>query len=166
MTHPALTSERLLITPITLKEVTSFMEYRNDPTNAQYQSWTPNYTKESTTNFIQGIIQTPFPTKGQWNQLAVFLRPNQTHVGDLAFKLDDEGTQGEIGFTFSRIYQGKGLATEAVNLLLHYCFTTLQLHRITATTDCENLRSIRLLERVKFRREAHFVENIWFKGKH
>ena len=78
--------------------------------------------------------------------------------------MDDEGTQGEIGFTFSQIYQGKGLATEAVKLILHHCFTALHLHRITATTDCENLKSIQLLERLKFRREAHYVENVWFKG--
>jgi len=163
--HPTLNSEILVITPITLKEVASFMEYRNDPKNAQYQSWTPDYTLESTTEFIREIIQTHFPTRGQWNQLAVFLLPKRVHIGDIAFKMDDEGKQGEIGFTFSRSYQGKGLATEAVNLFLHYCFSSLHLHRITATTDSKNLKSIQLLERLKFRREAHYIQNVWFKGQ-
>jgi len=165
MTAPPLKSDRLVIALITLQEVKSFMEYRNDPKNAQFQSWTPDYTLESATEFIQDIVPTPFPTKGKWNQLAVFLRPELVHIGDIAFKMDDEGTQGELGFTFSRAYQGKGFATEAVKLFLHHCFTALHLHRITATTDRENLKSIQLLERLKFRREAHHIENIWFKGK-
>ncbi|MHA1673847.1 MAG: GNAT family N-acetyltransferase [Promethearchaeota archaeon] len=177
-------SERLEIKPMTIDEAKTFMEYRNDPKNAKFQSWTPDYTLESASSFISEVAQTPFPTKREWNQLAVFLRkqnhnqnsnqdPNQNpnqkqiknvHIGDIAFKMDSEGTQGEFGFTFSRSYQGKGLATEAVKIFLNHCFTVLNLHRITAITDRENLKSIQLLERLKFRREAHFVENIWFKG--
>ena len=166
MTPPTLKSERLEIKPMTIDETNTFIEYRNDPENAKFQSWTPDYTLESATEFIRAVARTPFPTKGEWNQLAVFLQlENQNvHIGDIAFKMDSEGSQGEMGFTFSRNYQGKGFATEAVKIFLHHCFTGLHLHRITAITDRENLKSIQLLERLKFRREAHFVENIWFKG--
>lgn len=31
--------------------------------------------------------------------------------------------------------------------------------------DCENAASIALLERLGMRREGHFIQNIWFKGK-
>ena len=73
--------------------------------------------------------------------------------------------QAEIGFTLSREYQGYGYATEAVSSILNYAFHTFDLHRIIAITDCENIASVALLERLGMRREGHFIQNIWFKGK-
>jgi RimJ/RimL family protein N-acetyltransferase len=35
---------------------------------------------------------------------------------------------------------------------------------VVAVTDALNAPAARLLERVGFRREGHFIENVWFKG--
>ena len=40
----------------------------------------------------------------------------------------------------------------------------LKKHRVVATTDVENTASYRLLETLGFRREGHFIQNIFFKG--
>jgi RimJ/RimL family protein N-acetyltransferase len=69
-----------------------------------------------------------------------------------------------MGFALARGHQGRGLAREAAERVLAYAFDVLGLHRVVAVTDCENTRSAVLLERLGMRREAHFVENIWFKG--
>jgi len=44
-------------------------------------------------------------------------------------------------------------------------FAELALHRIYADVDPRNLRSIRVLERIGMRREAHFVQDVWIKGE-
>ena len=80
-------------------------------------------------------------------------------------ELMDDHQQGEVGFTFSRAHQGQGLACEAATCVLNYAFTKLELHRVIAITDCENERSVALLSRLGMRREGHFIQNIWFKGK-
>ncbi len=85
------------------------------------------------------------------------------HVA-LCVKADD-ARQAEIGFTLARAYQGQGFAGEAVQCVLEYAFATLGLHRIIAITDCENAPSVALLERLGLRREGHFRQNIWFKGR-
>jgi RimJ/RimL family protein N-acetyltransferase len=41
----------------------------------------------------------------------------------------------------------------------------LKLHRLSATADPRNLASVKLLERLGFRKEAHFVKSLWFKGE-
>jgi RimJ/RimL family protein N-acetyltransferase len=38
-------------------------------------------------------------------------------------------------------------------------------HRIIASIDPENIFSLRLVEKVGFRKEAHFVESIYEDGK-
>ena len=40
------------------------------------------------------------------------------------------------------------------------------MHRVTAVMDVDNVASWRLVERLGLRREAHFVENIFFKGSY
>jgi ribosomal-protein-alanine N-acetyltransferase len=53
---------------------------------------------------------------------------------------------------------------EAVERLLAYLFDELDLHRVIAITDVENIPSCNMLDRLGFRREGHFVENLMFKG--
>ena len=70
----------------------------------------------------------------------------------------------EVGFTLAPAHQGKGYGTEALGALLGFAFETFGLHRIYAVTDALNVPAATLLERVGFRREAHFLENVFFKG--
>ena len=60
--------------------------------------------------------------------------------------------------------QGKGVATEAVSSFLCYVFGELNKHRVVATTDVNNVASNRLLDKLGFRREGHFIQNVFFKG--
>jgi RimJ/RimL family protein N-acetyltransferase len=43
-------------------------------------------------------------------------------------------------------------------------FKDLKKHRIIVSIDPGNLNSIRLVERIGFRKEAHFVESLWING--
>lgn len=63
----------------------------------------------------------------------------------------------------SPLHQGKSVATEAVSRFPSYVFGELKKHRV-ATTDANNTVSYRLLEKLCFRREGHFLKNIFFKG--
>jgi RimJ/RimL family protein N-acetyltransferase len=75
-----------------------------------------------------------------------------------------EHATAEIGYVFHPDYSGQGFATEAVRALLDIAFGTYRFHRVTARIDARNLASLRLAERIGMRREAHLVENEWFKG--
>ncbi|WP_202921098.1 GNAT family N-acetyltransferase [Anatilimnocola aggregata] len=61
-------------------------------------------------------------------------------------------------------YQGRGLAAEAIANVLRYLFDSLGKHRVWALTDAENGKAGNLFRRLGVRQEAHFVENIWYKG--
>jgi RimJ/RimL family protein N-acetyltransferase len=60
----------------------------------------------------------------------------------------------EVGFVLRRDMWGQGLATEALRVLLAFCFEKLDLHRIEADVDPQNERSLKVLERQGFRREG------------
>jgi RimJ/RimL family protein N-acetyltransferase len=73
--------------------------------------------------------------------------------------------QGEIGFILHPDHQGQGLATEAAVAMLELGFEELGLHRIYGCAEARNAASVRVMERLGMRREAHLVENEFVKGE-
>lgn len=71
----------------------------------------------------------------------------------------------EIGITISHKQQRKGYAKEALIGILNFLFNLEDFHRVTEIVDVENEASIKLLESIGFKKEGHFIENIFFKGK-
>lgn len=156
-------SERLVLRRFTGADLKPFLTYLNDPLVARYQSW-ESYTEEQARKVIEVQRNLDPGEPGKWFTFAVEAKAEGALVGHVALKMQDQ-QQAEIGFTFSRDYQGKGLAFEATTRVLDYVFTELGLHRVIAIADCENVRSASLLGRLGMRREGHFIQNVWFKGK-
>ena len=157
-------TERLILRRLADGDLGAFMAYLNDPEVARYQSW-ESYTEEQARVVIERQKGVEPGTPGQWFTFAAELKGTGELVGHVALSVKaDDQRQAEIGFTFARGQQGRGLAREAAEAVLDYAFGVLGLHRVVAITDCENERSVALLERLGMRREGYFVENIWFKG--
>ncbi len=158
-------TERLLLRSFHDSDVETFAAYRSDPEVARYQSWDAPYSVKWAKAFIEEMKNTRPATPGKWYQVAIELKSSHMLIGDCAFcLLAEDARQAEIGFTLARAYQGQGYATEAVKRLLDYLFGELGLHRVRAICDAENSASAKLMERLGMRREAHWIENIWFKG--
>lgn len=157
-------TERLVLRRLADEDLAPYMAYLNDPLVARYQSW-ESYTEEQARGLIERQKGVEPGTPGQWFTFAAELKETGVMIGHVALSVKaDDHRQAEIGFTFARGHQGRGLAREAAESVLGYAFGVLGLHRVAAVTDCENERSVALLGRLGMRREGHFVENIWFKG--
>lgn len=160
-----LETPRLLLRRFRTEDRAPFLAYRNDPEIARYQSW-ESFSSEEANQFIEEQKSLTMGEQGKWFQFAIELKKTGELIGDCAFKINEEDSrQAEIGFTLARMFQKKGYAAEAVASVFEYGFAELNLHRIIAVTDCENGASVALLERLGMRREAHYIQNIWFKGK-
>ncbi|MBE0669537.1 MAG: GNAT family N-acetyltransferase [Anaerolineales bacterium] len=156
-----LNAKRLVLRNFNDSDLDTFLAYRNDPEVARYQGWSLPYSREKGKQFILEMRDVHAPKQGQWLQLAVELKETGNLIGDVAFCIkDDDARQAVIGFTVASSYWRQGFATEALTTLLDYLFMDIDLHRITADCDTENMGSWKTLERLGFRREAHFVESL------
>ena len=162
MTAPTLTTPRLHIRPFQRKDLRAFADYRAIDSVARYQSWS-NYTYHDALKLFESMDYQSFGAVGEWYQLAIVEPATDQLLGDLALHFIDE-EQMEVGFTLAPQYQGKGLAKAALQTLLDYVFGDLGRHRVIAITDARNTAAYRLLESLLFRREAHYVQNVFFKG--
>jgi RimJ/RimL family protein N-acetyltransferase len=150
-----ITTERLHLRILGENDSTDFFGYRSLPEVGRYQGWRP-VTLHEIEGFIASNLQIIPNTPGTWLQLAVCLREGQL-IGDVGIHFLENAAQVEIGYTLSPVFQGKGYAVEAVRAVMDYLFHDLHKHRITASVDPENLKSIKLLEKLGMRKEAHFV---------
>jgi len=163
--HPIATTPRLRLRGLLPTDVAAFADYRASPEVARFQSWEP-YDYARAVTFVAAQTGVPIPAPpGTWVQIGIALATTDELVGDCALCLHaDEPRVAEVGITLAPRHQGQGYATEALRALLTYCFQTLALHRVVAITDSQNTASAQLLARAGMRREAHFRQNIWFKG--
>jgi ribosomal-protein-alanine N-acetyltransferase len=158
-------TSRLIIRNLKASDVDDFHLYRSNPEITKYQSFEP-MTRERTVDFIDSQKEKLFGNPGEWVQYGLENKQTGKIVGDCAVKLDaDDPRIAEIGITISHLEQQKGYAKETMLGLLKFLFEEKQIHRVVETVDAENTGSINLLKSVGFRFEAHFVENIFFKGK-
>ncbi|WP_033542676.1 GNAT family N-acetyltransferase [Planococcus sp. CAU13] len=69
-----------------------------------------------------------------------------------------------VGYSIDEEYAGRGIATEAVQLVVAFGFEKLQLHRIEAYVSPRNSGSIRVLEKAGFANEGLLREFLHING--
>jgi RimJ/RimL family protein N-acetyltransferase len=83
----------------------------------------------------------------------------------VVFQFSPENRRAEIGYVINRSHWGQGLMTEALEAMIDFAFGRLKLHRIEVDTDPENTGSMRLMDKLGFRREGLFRERWYVHGK-
>jgi RimJ/RimL family protein N-acetyltransferase len=157
-------TNRLYLRPVSIDDKESIFKYRSDSETNKYQGWIPE-TIEDVEVFI-GKISVEINEPETWFQFVIFEKESDKLIGDIGLHfMDSENKQVEIGCTLNKDYQGKGYAIEALKIILDFLINTLEKHRIVTSIDPENSNSIRLVERLGFRKEAHFVESLFLNGK-
>jgi RimJ/RimL family protein N-acetyltransferase len=161
-----LLTDRLFIRQVQSEDIESMFNYRSDADTSKYLSLIPDSVEdvEAFINKTSPLINIP----ATWFQCAIFEKASNLLIGDIGLHFlenDSENSQVEIGCTLDRKFRGKGYATESLTAVIDYLFYSLKKHRIIASVDPSNTDSIKLVERLGFRREAHFVESLFFQGK-
>jgi RimJ/RimL family protein N-acetyltransferase len=164
VTPLVLRSPRLLLRPLCAEDAAPLAAYRSIPEVARFQSW-ESFDQADAVRLVADQAKVVPDTPGTWLQLAIVLSTSGKMIGDCGIHFrGDDFQQVELGVTMSPTHQGQGLATEALASVLGYVFDGLGKHRVTTVTASENHAAAALFRRLGFRQEAHYVENVWFKG--
>jgi len=151
-------TERLVIRRFKTEDRQDLYEYLSDEDVVFYEPYTV-FTKETAREeAARRALNNSF-----W---AVCLKQNHKLIGNLYFEQIEPKNfrTWEIGFVFNKNFQGMGYATESACRILRYGFEECGAHRIFACCNPENTASWRLLERLRMRREGHFLKKATFKN--
>ena len=73
--------------------------------------------------------------------------------------------RAEVGYWLSGEYEGLGIITRSVELLIEYAFTEMNLHKIIIYIQSENIKSATIPKRLNFIKEGVLVEHEMSNGK-
>jgi RimJ/RimL family protein N-acetyltransferase len=119
----------------------------------------------------QSAFRKEFQETGFWSKedgMLVIVSPSDEILGHIEFfKTVNYLDEFELSYVVYAVDQrGKGIATEAVNLLVRYLFETKRMNRIRLVIHHENRASRRLAEKCGFQHEGT-ARGAWYnKGKH
>lgn len=161
---PRIETNRLILRGLGPKDLNDTLEHRcnkevckyiSDPMTAEEVI---QFLKKNTANWNGEDHETIF--------LGIEYKKNKKLIGELMFKYwSKKNKQGEIGFRLNPVYQKMGLATEAALNWINFLFQRMELHKIMAICDSENIRSYYLMERIGMTRESHYKEHIFLDNK-
>ena len=153
-------TERTLVRPAVAADAAAMHASRGQ---MPYDPQTRNLA--DTGALIAAMGRRPAPDAAGWQQFAVLMRSDERFLGDIGVNFDTpRNRQAEIGFAFAPEARGQGLAGEAVAAMVARLFASGR-HRLIAQTDMRNLSTQRLLERLRFRREAVHLQS-WEEHGH
>jgi RimJ/RimL family protein N-acetyltransferase len=126
--------------------------------------------------FPRGILAQPtfrkqFQETGFWSKedgMLVIVSPEDEILGHIEFfKTVNYLDEFELSYqVYAPEHRRKGIASEAVNLLVRYLFETKQVNRIRLVIHPDNLASRRLAEKCGFRHEGT-ARGAWYnRGSH
>ncbi len=157
-------TDRLIIRLAKPDDAEEIYSYRSDTIENRYQGWFPESVEE-VRNYITNM-PVNMDIADACFQFAILAKNENRLIGDMGIIFTGhERMQVEIGCTLNKKFQGKGYATEALTAMVNCFFVTLKKHRVIASIAPRNIASIRLIERLGFRKEAHFKESYYLRGE-
>ncbi|MCR4336264.1 MAG: GNAT family N-acetyltransferase [Candidatus Omnitrophica bacterium] len=140
-----------------------------------YESWINN---QDTTRYMaagkypltqKGIREYIQHFKGSKDLLlGIFTKEKDQHIGNIALRtIDDRNRNADIGLMIGEpASRGRGLGSEALQLIVEHAFFSLNLHRVMAGIVEKNVASTRLFEKLGFKQEGKLREHFYTDGRY
>lgn len=140
----------------------------SDPEVMRFQSWRTSTRDESAAHLAKCLEEIEKGEERRGFYMALVRKEDERIIGDAGFTVvrkTDDGGVARMGYMLLKPYWGKGYATETAEVMLRYCFTVLNLHKVTAGCDAENGASAKVMEKCGMVREAYFKKHRLLDGE-
>lgn len=134
------------------------VDWINNPANNQFLHYDLPLQIDRTTEW--------FRRKDNSKRLDCIIEFNGTPVGLIGLlQIDKINRKAEYYITIGETdFKQKGIATKATKAIIDYAFTELTLHKVYLTVDARNTHAIRLYEKIGFKQEGYFVDDLFNAG--
>lgn len=159
---PIIETKNLLLRKMILEDKKDIFQMRNDPRMHEYTDTKPDKTLEETEDYIEKMLNGIDLSK--WIIWAIEHKESNKVIGSISIWNIDIGRRvAELGYGIMPDYQGKGLMKEALLSVVDYGFNIMKLKSLEAYTEENNIRSLKLLEKCKFKLVDKLAEQAYFK---
>ena len=151
---PTLETECLILRPMCMHDARDIFAYASDPQVARYVLWEPHRSIADTRSYIRCIRQGY--RRGEPSSWAIVYKPDGRVIGSIGVMAWSPAHHGaEVGYSVSRDYWNRGVATQALQAVIRSLFACLpDLNRLEAQHDIRNPASGRVMEKCGMKREG------------
>jgi len=146
-------TNRLILRSFELSDAEAAFEWLGDPVVMRLTPTGPDGSIEKTQTRLAGFIN--HQKAHGFSKWLISDRDSGVAMGDSGLLVLQDYGWIDLGFRFAQQYWGKGFATEAASAWVRAAFDDFHPRRLGAFVHPENVASIRVLEKVGFRRERY-----------
>ena len=142
-------TKRTLIREMTVEDVDALYEIYREPSITKYTDplyKNPEDEKNFTRDYIEKVYE--FFEYGIWIVEDIEI-PGKV-IGRAGITVRDGYEDPEVGYVFAKDYQNQGYATEVLNAIVEYAKDELEIPRLRALMNAENIPSKKLIHKLGF----------------
>jgi len=160
---PVITTDRLILRQLNKEDAKDLLVLRS---NLEVGTYIPRIPYQSTEESITFITKAEtWISNNESIVWGIVLKTENKVIGTICiWNIKNRDYRAEVGYELLPDYWRKGIMQEVLASVLDYGFKTMKLHSIAAVISPENTASIKLAEKNRFVKEAHFREDYYDKG--
>lgn len=165
MTNAFLVGDRVFLRGIQTEDATdAYLSWLNDPEITKgLVSGTHPTTRRELHEYIDAAVRNPNTV-----MFAVCDREEDLHIGNIKIDSFDWSSRvAELGILIGdQRYWGKGIGSEACQLVLRYAFDTLNLRKVELCVFSNNPAAMKLYEKLGFKLEGTLRQHVFRNGSY
>ena len=162
---PELYSDRLTLRRLEELDTPDMYEYASRPDVTRYLTWKPHPDRAYTRDYLRYLADRY--AAGMFYDWAIVYEPDCKMIGTCGFTcFHCTSDSAEVGYVINPDYWGRGIASEALELVLQFGFIELKLHRIEARFMQGNEPSRHVMEKAGMTFEGYLRDAMLVKGNY
>lgn len=155
--------EKINLRPMTYDDTDNIVKWRANKRVKNNFLFRGEITKEVHENWIKTKVET-----GEVVQFIIEEAESDRPIGSTYLRdINREIGKAEFGiFIGEDDAVGRGYGTEAAKLIVNYAFSNLKLHKVSLRVLDENLVAKKSYEKVGFKEEGHFRDEVFLNGEY
>ena len=164
-TLPQLTTKRLILRKLSMRDADDVFAYSRDPEVARHVLWDAHTSVGESRAYIRYMIRKY--RQGEPASWGIELKSTGRIIGTIGYMwYQRDNSAAEVGYSLSRAHWNQGLMSEALACVLDYSFRTLNIHRIEAQFEVNNPASGRVMEKAGMLFEGTLRGRLYNKGRY
>lgn len=155
---PKIETNRLILGRLSYKDIPKIIEYAGNKKVAETTLNIPHPYEEKDAVFWINSANIGLESKTQYT-FGIRTKIEDEFIGGIGLKIDNRFQSAELGYWIAEPYWNKGFASEAVEAILKFGFTELNLNKIFATHLVENQASGKVMTKNGMLKEGELKDH-------